>query len=195
MMRDYERGQKGNCKTLRVPCGVRTKTFFGLPFFSFHFFLLNLSNVKKTVRLWVPFGVVVECGGGAWRSSSRGPPETMWGILFLFSFFSWRKQMLIAAPFFLERYTACACLPIFLSSVRPWSMLGIMVDNKSFTLDSIVPVLHLAFVVSRVNSCCMSIAKLPVTSNNILSNPLAWPVLQTPVCAINTILCKIQGTK
>ena len=46
MMSDYERGQEGNCKTVRVACGVRTKTFLGLRFFSRIFVLLNLSNVE-----------------------------------------------------------------------------------------------------------------------------------------------------
>ena len=46
-MRDCERERRGNCKTLRVACGVRTITFSGLRFFSRIFVLLDLSNVKK----------------------------------------------------------------------------------------------------------------------------------------------------
>ena len=47
MLGDYVREQKGNCKTLRATCGVRTRTFLGLPYFSFIFFLLDLSNIEK----------------------------------------------------------------------------------------------------------------------------------------------------
>ena len=46
MMRDCERLRRGNCKTLRVAYGVRTRTFTGLRFFSPIFVLLDLSNVE-----------------------------------------------------------------------------------------------------------------------------------------------------
>ena len=49
MVRDYVREQEGNCKTLTVTSGVRTRVFIGLPFFSFFFFLLDLSNIEKRV--------------------------------------------------------------------------------------------------------------------------------------------------
>ena len=48
-MGDCAREQRGNCKTLRATSGVRTRTFLGLPFFSFFFFLLDLSNIEKRV--------------------------------------------------------------------------------------------------------------------------------------------------
>ena len=45
-MRDCEREQRGNCKTLKDACGVRTVTFSDLRLFSRIFVLLDLSNVE-----------------------------------------------------------------------------------------------------------------------------------------------------
>ena len=44
-MRDCEREWRGNSKTLKDACGVRTITFSGLRFFSRIFVLLDLGNV------------------------------------------------------------------------------------------------------------------------------------------------------
>ena len=47
MVGDYVREQRGSCKTLRVNSGVRARVFLDLQFFSFIFFLLDLSNIEK----------------------------------------------------------------------------------------------------------------------------------------------------